>query len=663
MPQASPTPALIDPWPLMTGFCITSLRGRRLIKAPPHCMNSLSLKPLCLALCALTPALVTAQSAPTTPATLDTIVVTPSRTPTPLNNIVGDVTVIDSTELRAAGQESLADVLSRQHGVQISTSGGPQTQTSLFLRGTNPQQTLVLIDGIRINSQTSGAVNWNAIDPASVERVEIVRGAASSLYGSDAIGGVINIITRKGTEEGPPKLWATFGLGSQSTVKSSAGISGKQGDLDYSLSGSMANSSGFNATSPLNSFGEYNTDKDGYNQHSITGALGYNWAQGQRVDLNLFNGYINGQFDAGEYAGDTYGLTRQQVYAVTSTNRMNEAWESVLRFGFSKESSDSRSYGSSYTFGNIQRSYMWQNRLSLAENQTLSLLAERLEERVTPGSTSYTVNERNTNSVGAIYQGQFNRHHLQASLRNDSISSYGSEPTGGLSYSYDLTDNLTASLSANTGFRAPTFGDLYAPNLYGNVGNPDLKPEKSRNFEAGLRYTNDHSALGVVVYQNTIRDMIVGYVFDPELGKSTAKNIDRARIRGMTLTAEHDWENTSVQTSVDLMDPRNQSSRGNLYGNQLQRRARYVYRLNAQHQFDAMRLGAEYQFVGKRFDDPANRTRLGGYGLTHLTASYDLNKHAAVHVRWDNVFNKQYTNAYGYQSPGSSIFVNLSLRM
>ncbi|NLY26129.1 MAG: TonB-dependent receptor [Alcaligenaceae bacterium] len=626
-------------------------------------MKSHSLNRLCLALCAAAPALAAAQTYPTPATTLETIVVTPTRTPTPLGNVPGDVSVVSEQELRAAGQDSVADILSRQNGIEISTSGGPQTQTSVFLRGTNPQQTLVLVDGIRINSLTSGAVNWNALDPTSIERIEIVRGAASSLYGSNAIGGVINVITRKGGGDKPASLWANMGVGRYDTFKSSAGISGSEGGFDYALSGSVSSSDGFSATNRLNTFGEYHADNDGYTQHSFTGALGYQWAKGQRIDLNMYNGYMNGQFDAGEWAGDTYALTRQQVYALTSTNQITDRWQSVLRFGFTQESADSRSYGSSFVFGNLQRSYLWQNNLALDANQTLSVLLERLEERASTGSTNYTINNRNTNSAGLVYRGDFNRHHVQASVRNDNISGYGNQATGGLSYSYDLTDTLTAGLSANTGFRAPTFADLYAPDIYGNVGNPNLKPERSRNFEASLRYSTDTTELGAVLYQNTIRDMIVGYVFDPALGKSTAKNIDEARIRGLTLSAGRTWDNTTLKASVDLMDPRNESPRPNLAGNQLQRRAKQIYRINAQHRLDALVLGAEYLFVGKRFDDAANRIQLGGYGLTNLTMAYDINKSVGVQVRWDNVFNKQYTTAYGYNAPGSNVFVNLSLRM
>ena len=614
-----------------------------------------------LALCAL-PLTVGAQ---TTPAltTLDTIVVTATRTPQIQRDVPGDVSVIERHELQQAGQDSLADLLGRQSGIETAASGGPQTQTSVFLRGTNPQQTLVLLNGIRLNSSSSGAVNWNAIDPATVERVEIVRGAASSLYGSNAIGGVINIITRPTPGDTPLRAWGNVGAGSHSTFKSSTGIAGTSGKWNYAFSASMANSGGFNATNRSNTFYEYYPDSDGYSQHTLSGSVDYQWAQGQELAFSMYNGYINGDFDAGEWSPEAYGLTRQEVYSLTSTNQVTRTWESVLRFGFSSESADSRSFGSSYLFGELQRSYLWQNTFALSADHSVSVLLERLEERPKAGSTQYTANERNTNSAGLVYRGNAGAHHLQASVRNDTISAYGSKVTGGLSYDYDLSGNWTVGMAANTGFRAPTFADLYAPYYFGSVGNPDLKPESSRNVEASVRYTDDTTLLQAVLFQNRIDDMIVGYVYNPATGLRSAQNIDKARIRGLSLSAEKTWGDTRLKASADFMDPRNLSPRDGMTGNQLQRRARQIYRVSATHRLDALVLGAEYMFTGKRYDDAANTLVMGGYGVTNLSASYDFSRRVGISVRWDNVFNKDYANVYGYNPPGSTVFINLSVRM
>ncbi|WP_255772686.1 TonB-dependent receptor domain-containing protein [Paracandidimonas lactea] len=577
---------------------------------------------------------------------LDQVVVTPSRVTELEKNVIGDVTVIGRDKLSRAGANSVAEVLSREADLQFYNSGGPQTPTGVFLRGAKPAQTLVLIDGVRANDTIAGGFNWNTLDPAIIERIEIVRGAASSLYGSDAIGGVINIVTAKGGEDRPLAAHADFGLGSHGTVKSGAGISGAQDGWNYAFSASMTDSDGFSATNPNAGPFSYNKDTDGYRQHALSGSLGYRWQPGHHIGLTAFDSYINADYDAGSFAHPAYSLNRQQTYAVTSTDTITDYWESVLRLGLGKTGYEDRAFNS--IFSTLQRSYTWQNNFRLGEHQRLSTILERLEERP-QHSENFAIDRRDTNSAGLVYRGDFGAHHLQASVRNDNISGYGNETTGGVGYNLDLNHQWTVGVAANTGFRAPTFSDLYYPYF----GNPDLKPEKSRNIEARVRYTDDALTLGATLFQNRIRDMI-----GSESGTFRSINIDDARLRGLTLTGEYTWGNTTLGASADFLDPKDVNT-----GNVLNRRARQVYRLNALQNVGALQVGAEYMFVGKRYDDTANQVRLGGYSLVNLTAGYPLTRNASVQVRWDNVLDKQYTNAFGYNTPGSTVFVNLSLRM
>lgn len=599
---------------------------------------------------------------------LDHIVVTPSRSPQLEKDVIGDITVIDKTALQNEGGNSVAEILAKQPGIQFYSNGGPQTQAGVFLRGANPNQTLVLIDGMRVNSITSGATNWNAIDPSVIERIEVVRGAASSLYGSDAIGGVVNIITRGSGEDQPLRAWGNIGYGTYDTFKSSLGLSGAGNGWDYALSAGMASSSGFNATNRQS--GSYNPDRDGYEQHSLSGSLGYRWSPGHHIGLTAYNSYIDGDFDMGDGALPVHSITRQQAYTLTSTDDITDYWQSVLRFGFSKEHNDSRSFGGAYTFGSLQRSYTWQNNLRLSQRQNVSVILERLEERP-DALSSYTVNRRDTNSAGLVYRADIDRHHIQASVRNDNITGYGNQVTGGVAYDFDLNDEWTIGVSGNTGFRAPTFADLYYPfeQYYWNgfpsgsfSGNPELKPEKSRNIEARLQYKTDTTRLGMVVYQNKIRDLINGYSCDLNFD-CTAKNVDRATIRGITLTAEHSYGNTTVRASADFMNPRNDRPIDGESGSRLVRRAKQAYMLGVEHRLHGLAVGAEYQFTGKRYEDAANQISMGGYGLVNLTAAYDFSKHAGIQIRWNNVLNKDYTLVRGYSMPGSNVFVNLSLRM
>lgn len=584
---------------------------------------------------------------------LENVVVTASRTPQLLDEALGDITVIGRDELQRAGGDSVADILARQPGVQVTDNGGRQTPTGVMLRGANANHTLLLIDGVRVNSAVQGGANWSGLDPAAIERIEILRGAASSLYGSDAIGGVVNIITRKGETDRPLSAWADIGFGTHQTFKTATGFSGSEAGWTYALTASMADSEGHSTTTPAAAYGNHHPDDDGYSQHTLAGSLGYRWAPGQDVALSFYNSYLNGDYDSGEWNHPAYALTRQQAYSLSSTNDITANWQSVLRLDLSKESYDDRVWNT--VFSSLQRRYSWQNNLKLAEDQKVSVYVERLEERPLHNA-GLDVNRRDTNSVGAIYNGRFGRHSLQASLRNDDISGHGSELTGGLGYDLALTDAWTVGVAGNTGFHAPTFSDLYYPGSE----NPDLKPEKSRNIEAHVRYEEGGLQLGATVYQNKIRDLLAW-----DNATFRMENVNRATIRGATLTAQYAWADTTLRASADFMRPRDDST-----GERLLRRARQQYMVAAEHRIDDLRLGAEYRFTGKREDtavDPVTfrsyRTTLGGHGLLNLTVTQELTRNASVQVRWNNVFDKDYANAYGYRTSGSNVFVNLSLRM
>lgn len=626
------------------------------------------------AVCCLFPLAATAQSASTDAAvpTLRDIVVTASRSPEPLADVVGDVTVIGPKQLAEARGDSIAEIIGRAPGVQFTSNGGPQTVTSLFMRGANSAHTLVLIDGMRINGSTSGGVNFPAIDPALVERIEILRGAASSLYGSDAIGGVINIITKKGEQDRPLSAWANVGYGTYETAKSNLGLSGAAQGWDYSFSASAAGSKGFDAQRPRYSNDVPNDmhypDKDGYRSHAVSGTLGYRWAEGHHIGLSAYNGYTDGDFDASGYdpvtwnsypLDNVYSLYRQQAYALTSTDRITDQWESVLRFGWNKDSVESRDPVSTNYTASQHRTFSWQNNWQFLPQHRLSLVTERVEERV-QSNTRYDQSDRDTNAVALIYKGRIDRLHTQASVRNDNYTGYGNQTTGSLGLDFDLTDAWQVGVAGNTGFHAPTFNDMYYP---GSV-NLDLKPEKSRNIEAHLAYTGERTQARLTLFQNKVRDLIV---WDNALSKSN--NLDSATIRGITLSGEHDFGNTTLRASADFLDPRNDDPAPGT-NSQLIRRARQIFHVGIEHRIQALKLGAEYQYTGNRYDNVYNsatfkteQTRLGGYSLVNLTAAYDFSKSLGVQVRWNNVLDKDYVLVDGYNTPGSNVFVNLSWRM
>lgn len=600
-------------------------------------------------------------SAQTRATQLDPITVTAARAPQPLSAALGDVTVIDADTIARAGQSSLADLLQREHGIDVATNGGPQTVTSVFIRGANSAQTVFLIDGARVGSSTAGGAGINAIPLSQIERIEILRGPASSLYGADAIGGVINIITRRGSPGTALALTGSVGYGSWNTQKADIGLSGSQGMWNYALSLGHARSDGYSAAKPGEPGGLYNSDRDGYKLDTASGRLGMMWAEGQELQASFFQSRLNGQYDGG--AGfDQRAIQKIESLGLASNNRINSLWTSRLRAV--KTVDDNVSLSEPFPafgvtgraqFRTRQTQFSWQNDLAIAPGQVLSLAAERREEDV-DSDTRFNATSRNTNSALAIYRADLGRNHVQANLRYDRVSSYGNRTTGGLSYGFDLTPAWQLTAAANTGFRLPTFNDLYYPGF----SNPNLQPEKSKNYEAGVRYRQGGTTGSLIAYHNKV-DNLIQYQ-----GRTTVVNKD-ATLKGITLTAAQQFGATSVRGSIDIVDPKDNNT-----GEQLTRRARQVLKLAGDHQLGAWRVGAEWVLSGKRSDTSYNAsigqfganetTRLGGYSLLNLTASYDITRQAQVQVRWNNVMDKDYELARGYATPGSNVFVNLVYR-
>lgn len=588
---------------------------------------------------------------------LPTIVVTASRSAQTIDRAVGDFSIIDGVQLRQSNDANVLPTLARQPGIQMYDSGGPQTTAGISMRGAWGDQNLIMLNGIRINNPASGnSIPWGTLNPRAFERVEIVRGSASSLWGSSAMGGVVNLVT----ETAPGEIrdfspYADIGFGSQGTVRTGAGVSGADGTFDYSLNALYAKSDGYNATTKDNIFG-YNADDDGYQQHSLSGSFGWTWAPEQRIGVHFFNSYLSGDYDAGKF--DPVGanvMQRQQVYGISSSNKITDWWQSTLRYGFVKTGMfNNGPFGDSNNH-TYQNSYSWQHDFSITPEHMISLYYEGYKERLA-SSTEFTKAKRNTNSFGAIYQGHFAaRHHLQASIRTDRYSDYGSRTTGSLAYDFDINDTITIGLAGSTGFRMPSFYDLYAPLEWGFQGNPDLKPEKSRNLEAHISFENETGSVSLRAFHSKYRDLINAY--DTSMSPASTSNTDKATIRGISLNASHHFGNTRVYAGADFLDAKDDITKKRLV-----RRARQVYRAGVVQSFERFELGAEFMHIGARYDDKDNtpEKRLGSYGIVNLSAKAQLSKAFSAQIYWNNVFDKKYAPAHGYRGQGSNVFVNLS---
>ena len=571
----------------------------------------------------------------------------------------GDASTVDAQALRNAGNESLARALSAWHGIEFHDNGGPQTAAGISIRGANTDQTLVLVDGVPINGATSGLAALNALPVESVDHVEILRGAAASLTGASAIGGAIDIITREPRDQ-PFAGHASLGLGTYGTSRYAAGFDGGGHGWSYRVGASYGQSAGYNATNRANIY-SYNPDRDGYYTHNVNGELSYTWRKGQKLTARVYDTRINGGVDIDATRPfDERSIQTLQIASLRSDNRITDFWHSALSVAVTLDKDLTHTAANDTTFATRQAFYAWRNDLTLGKAQTLSINFEYLAQNASgdipsfgpdgaPGPMlDFTRTRRDDKSVAGIYAATFGANHLRASLRGDRDSQFGPATTWGLNYGRDFTRALYGYVAASTGYKAPTFNDLYYPGY----ANPRLRPERSRNLEAGLKFTADTYTVGISAYHNTVRDLIT---YDPSQMKP--ENLDRATLRGVTLSGEKRFRATTLRGSIDLQDPRNDSS-----DKLLNRRARQIYRAGIEHHDSAWRFGGDYQFVGARYDDIANRVPLGGYGLLNLTAGYQIDRHLSVDVRWDNVLNRNYTTAYGYNTPGSNVFVTLRWR-
>jgi vitamin B12 transporter len=580
---------------------------------------------------------------------LDDVVVTASRISQPRESVIADMSVIDAEEIQRGGQTTLVELLKLQPGIEISSNGGAGETTSVFLRGTNSNQVIVLIDGMRVSSATAGTTTFENIPLAQIDRIEILRGPATSLYGQDAIGGVIQIFTKRG--EGAPQLSASVGYGSYNTKTAAAGLNGSYGDTSFSANISSYTTDGFSA---YNTHNPQFSDDDAYRNLAFSGSLRQKLAEGHDIGIQLYQSEGHNNFDNRFNATDFSDNAKlsQFSYALVSHNQFTSNWLSTLKLGESTDDSENfQEFGNS-RFKTKQRQYSWQNDVNLPLG-TLILLYDRLEQQV-KSSTIFDKTSRDTNGLMLGYLFNIGDHSLQANLRSDHSAQFGTHDTGGLAYGYNVNENWRVTGSYGTAFKAPTFDDLFFPSTpsFPPASNPNLKPEESKNFEASLRYANNVSSASITGFHNRIKNLI-------QLDSNfTPFNSSDVLIKGITLAAAHQMDHWQIKGSVDIQSPKDEGT-----GNLLARRAENFGNLGLAHTWDAWRFGSEVTASGKRFNQSDNLQKLKGYAVVNFTADYKINQDWKLQARANNIFDKDYTLAYdgnfAYQTPGANVFFSI----
>jgi vitamin B12 transporter len=574
---------------------------------------------------------------------LAAVVVTATRQATRANEIIADVTVIDREAIEQAGPTTLPALLARQPGLHMVENGGMGKNASIFLRGTGTGHTLLLVDGVPLGSVTSGSPSLHNLPLSQIERIEILRGPASSLYGSDAIGGVIQVFTRRGEGEG--RLNAYAGIGSHATREVQGGVSGGSNGWSYNLGLSRLTTDGVSvAADPVRyriaSGSVPNADADGYGNSAVSARLAYAFAPGHEMGATLLEASSRNAFDGGGLTVDAYNRDKNAGAQRLPAQPPQRNLDVDPALGASAKTTAAALPRHAASSPPSQTQWTWQNDLRLPLGALL-LALENTDQAVT-STTNYAVKTRNVRSLVIGYQGQLGAHSWQAAARYDRNSQFGGRRTGSFGYGYRFATEWQARMSIGTAFKAPSFNQLYFPGF----GSATLQPESARNLEAALSWERGLQHATLTWYDNRIDNLIAG--------TTAAVNIGKARITGTSLAYGNRTGAWSSDASLDLMRPIDSTN-----GNRLQRRPAQMLKLALGYSPGAWRVGAEATAIGRRYDTTTQTRAMGGYAVGNLYAARDIDHNWSIEARLNNVFNRVYENAWSYAVPDRQLFLGL----
>jgi vitamin B12 transporter len=563
-----------------------------------------------------------------------TMVVTATRTLQTLEDSLASVIVLDRKQIAQANATSLPELLSGYPGLELASNGGPGQTSSLFLRGTNSNHTVVLIDGIKINPGVAGGASLQNIDPAIIERIEIVKGPQSILYGSDAIGGVINIITQQPSFKPHAKVAGRAGTEDYYSLSASGGFGSEERGFKGQVGYLQTRAGGFPTTTNSRVDAAYTnrTLTTGLAQQTELGELRYQLWHAEGV-----TDYINPFTDPNRLLSQDY---LNSINALSLASSPTSRWFSTLRLGQAIDRIEQRQ---STDHLNTRRYNLdWQNDLSLTHNQQLTLGLQVEHQKVRARSFGLPFGENTTRyEIYGQDEISWGDQQLIVGARASYEASYGQQTTWQLAYGYQLTSSTKVYSRVATGFRAPN-----ATDKFGFGGNPDLKPERSLNYELGLRQQlTRQQHLEAAAFYHRIRDLI-------QFANSRVENIGRAQITGLEISHYLQLSRLNWRNSFVLQNPKDKDT-----GKGLLNRAKQRFTSQVNYQVNQFNAGAEWQLVGRRLGFAAD---MGGYSLVNLTAGYQVSQPLLLNARIDNVFDKQYaTNTVSkqvdYRSQGFAV--------
>jgi vitamin B12 transporter len=564
-------------------------------------------------------------------------VVTATRSETRADELVSDLTVINRAAIEASTARTLPELLARTAGLQMSANGGLGKSSAVFVRGTENRHTILLVDGVRLGSATAGTPSWDNIPVDMIERIEVLKGPASALYGSEGVGGVVQVFTRKGRDGFHP--YAAVTAGSRGHRMAGAGVSAGQGPLSYSIGVQHTREEGMSATNAAVPFRNFNPDIDPFRQSALTGSLAYDISRDWRLDAGLLHSDGISAFDDGP-GRDSKVALRALAAHVGIKGRVRDGWQTELRLNQGSDTNNTIVGSLPGGFKTEQTELSWQNNIDSPLGVVLAGLERRMQK--VSAATAYAVTERTINSAFLGVNGNRGNHSWQANVRRDSNSQFGGASTGFAGYGYRITPAWRVNASHGTSFVAPSFNQLYFPGF----GNPNLQPERGRNTDLGLTWSNAGHELKLVRFDNKIR----GFMTNTTL----PVNVPQARIDGWSLGYNGSFGKLALRASLDKLDPRNE-----LNGRQLPRRAKKQVTVGADWNQGAWSYGGNLLHVGPRFDDAANKAPLPAYTTADIYTDWQFKPDWSVQAKVNNLTDRKYETALGYNQPGRSVYVTL----
>ncbi|MCQ4248967.1 TonB-dependent receptor [Pseudomonas stutzeri] len=574
-------------------------------------------------------------------------VVSANREPQRRSQTPAATTVFNRDDIERLQVRSVAELLERVPGVSVARTGGAGSLTSLFVRGTASTQTLVLVDGQRIAAASSGTNSLEFLSPDQIERIEVVRGPRSALYGSDAIGGVVQIFTRQGSGRGlAPEV--RFGVGSNDTVERSLGLSGGNGQTRFNLGAALDETQGIDAT--RDSFGA-NGDDDAYRNRSLSLNLAHRFNDRLEAGVSALDQRGELEFDD---PFDGYQPTVDfQLSSISGfvDAKLNEVWNSRFEIGHSEDKRDTGNDAplapayAFYSYSTYRDSASWVNTLQLDPAHQLLLGADWREDQL-HSSSDFAQDSRWNQAAFIQHRYTGDAFSTEIGLRHDENEQYGSVNTWNAAVTVPLNTRNDVVVSYSEGFRAPTFNELYDSWF----GNPDLTPEKSKSYELQWRNRfSDSGSLELALYRTDIEDAIVSDA------NWIPQNIQTARVNGLEATLRQDLFGWQASVAAGLIDPRDRDS-----GHTLARRAKRTLSLDLDRQLGEFSVGGSWRAVSGRYDDSDNEIEMGGYGLVGLRGSWTASQDIRLDVKLNNLFDKDYAETtystgngrYGYNTEG-----------